>query len=330
MLSQNKKYIEAYNLLDWHKEGFTGKGIRIAVFDETPFIRENMKSYCSIPFSTSATSPTHATNVASVIHEFAPDAEIFMLELATTNDSKLRNAKWIADPANKIDLISCSYLDIGLETEQYWQIIKNSGLPFFSAIGNANKERKTGERCSPPCFDWTFAIGGVSSATGKKVSYSNYGTALTCMAYADPYVQSDNGNIFSVSGTSFCQPQVAGVIGCVIQALKAHNIKITREYLYEFMNKYSNDIYTSGKDNMSGFGIIRLPNIEIFLEDGDNLEIILTVGSNIAIVDGVEVDMKAQLENINGSILAPVRFIGEHAGFKVTWDNINKKATLKK
>ena len=60
------------------------------------------------------------------------------------------------------------------------------------------------------------------------------------------------------------------------------------------------------------------------------MKIIMTVGSRTALVDGKPVAIPAALTNIDGNILAPVRFIGEQAGFKVTWDNVAKVATLEK
>lgn len=328
VLNENKEVAEKYNLLQWHERGYTGRNIRVALFDETPFMRENMKGYCSIPFPTGATSPTHATNVAAVLHEFAPDAEILMLELATTNDIKLRNAKWIADPANRIDLISCSYLDIGFESEEYWQVIKNSGIPFFAAAGNGNKERSKGERCSPPCFDWTFAIGGINDTTGQKVSYSNYGDMLTCMTYAAPYIQNDAGDIFPISGTSFCQPQACAIIACLLQAAKDMGIAYTRESLLEFIAANCKDYYEPGKDDMSGYGLLVLPDVDKYLEDNAMKIIEMWIGNKTALVDGEPSVMSVPPKIENGSTLIPIRFVSEALGCKVEYSGIEKKITI--
>ena len=132
MLNQNKPYAQAYNLISWHDKGYTGRNIRIALFDEGAFLRDGMESYCKIPFPTEDTKPTHSTNVAAVLHEFAPDAEILMLPLLGSNDAeRLTYANWIVDPANKIDLISCSCIVAGSDAAEYWRVLENSGIPML-------------------------------------------------------------------------------------------------------------------------------------------------------------------------------------------------------
>ncbi|MDF2877096.1 MAG: hypothetical protein K0S30_192 [Clostridia bacterium] len=51
----------------------------------------------------------------------------------------------------------------------------------------------------------------------------------------------------------------------------------------------------------------------------------LTVGSSRATVNTTEKILSSVPQNINGSIMVPLRFISEAAGYAVKWDSTNKK-----
>jgi len=257
MLNENKEVAEKYNLLQWHEKGYTGKGIRIALFDQGAYIRENMKSYCTCPFNERDSAPTHGSNVAAVIHEFAPEAQIFILRFLNASlEEQIRNAKWIADPANKIDLISCScIMGTDKDTENHWKVLKDSGIPTFCAAGNGGDEKDKNDVYAPASYDWTYAIGGIAEALEAKVCYSNYGDFLTCMTYASPYIQNETGRIYAVSGTSFCQPQACALAAIFLQVGKQYGIKHTRDSLLKLIAANCKDSYDAGNDIMSGYGL---------------------------------------------------------------------------
>ncbi|HIE59320.1 MAG TPA: hypothetical protein EYP82_05200 [Hydrogenothermaceae bacterium] len=53
---------------------------------------------------------------------------------------------------------------------------------------------------------------------------------------------------------------------------------------------------------------------------GEDTEIILTIDSNIALVDGVPVSMDSKAIIVNGRTFVPLRFVAEAMGFEVQWD----------
>ncbi|MCT4509598.1 MAG: stalk domain-containing protein [Tepidibacter sp.] len=54
-------------------------------------------------------------------------------------------------------------------------------------------------------------------------------------------------------------------------------------------------------------------------KDGKN--IVLKIDSNVAIVDGKEVELDSKAEIMNGRTVIPVRFVAENLGLKVKWDS---------
>ncbi len=57
-------------------------------------------------------------------------------------------------------------------------------------------------------------------------------------------------------------------------------------------------------------------------------QIILTLGNNVAFIDGKPTTLEAAPATIKGRTMVPLRFIGEAFGAKVDWDNATKSATL--
>lgn len=61
-------------------------------------------------------------------------------------------------------------------------------------------------------------------------------------------------------------------------------------------------------------------------------KIIIKIGSNVAVVDGVEVllDTPAFIEPSTGRTLVPLRFMAEHFGYFVEWSEISQTVTMTK
>ena len=57
-------------------------------------------------------------------------------------------------------------------------------------------------------------------------------------------------------------------------------------------------------------------------------EIVVTVGSETAYVDGAEVELDAPALEMDGRTMVPLRFLGESFGIKVQWDDEAKTAVL--
>lgn len=256
VIQANEQRFNKCGLLKWHEAGYKGAGIRIAVFDERPYITADMESYAQIPQGVKADSPSHATRVAKCLHEAAPAAQIFMLS-ACTEDSAA-NVDWII--ANNIDLISCSYIPpFADENRRPYKELKDSGIPFIISSGNEGQEGLA----TLPAFSWTVAV-GAAEYNDTKTSYTNYGAALDCLAYI-PYIELD-GNIFAPSGTSFAQPMAAGMVACYMGATGRRG----RAAVADFIVHNCRDIYEQGKDKMSGYGVLTMPD-ELPQQGGNNM-----------------------------------------------------------
>jgi hypothetical protein len=89
----------------WHAQGLTGAGVKIGVidyFDKTQFDQAfalgevpqpagtgcwNNLTACTM-WSTGSAAPSHGVAVAEVLHDMAPDAQLFLASVTTTGDAK--------------------------------------------------------------------------------------------------------------------------------------------------------------------------------------------------------------------------------------------------
>lgn len=60
----------------------------------------------------------------------------------------------------------------------------------------------------------------------------------------------------------------------------------------------------------------------------DGFEIAFTIGSNIARVNGVEIEMDVSPEQVNWRTLIPLRFLSENLGYTVNWNETNRTAEI--
>ncbi|NPA94590.1 MAG: S8 family serine peptidase [Thermodesulfobacteria bacterium] len=145
----------------FHERGITGKGVKVGIIDlgffgysmltgtELPedVTKENFRhdlcgfSYCP--------SQTHGTAVAEVIHDMAPDAQLYLAAVSTT-DEFLDAIEWMEEQG--VDIVNCSlgYELCGPINGQGW-CSKRAGemrlrniLPVF-AIGNSGLSHWAGE-----------------------------------------------------------------------------------------------------------------------------------------------------------------------------------------
>lgn len=216
----NKDLLNKCGLLDWHKALFTGEGIRVAVFDDRPYLTDDMLCFAQTPFpADNANEVTHNTKVAKCLHEAAPNAQIFCLA-ANFGDIE-RNAKWITE--NNIDIISTSYSPFVVDDEKgVYKILKDSRIPVFASAGNDGKA----ELDPVAALSWTVAVGAAAD-------YSNSGESLDCFSYI-PAIEVE-GRTFTPTGTSFAQPFAAGMLACYMQYANNNNLVVDRQEIKAFI-----------------------------------------------------------------------------------------------
>lgn len=164
---------------------------------------------------------------------------------------------------NKIDIVSSSIG--GVNHPNILELIKKAkdqGTVFFNAIGNSGKEStdtfvNTGE------FIDVGAVG--YSDKYKEVDrhlYSSTGDKLEIMSFVlDIRDAEDEDRVFSITGTSFSTPFLAGIIGLLKSYLKEKNKMIYQNEVLELIKQYSMDLGEKGKDELSGYGLFILPQI---------------------------------------------------------------------
>lgn len=77
-----------------------------------------------------------------------------------------------------------------------------------------------------------------------------------------------------------------------------------------------------------GFQVDWDPNSRKVTVQQDGKSVLLAVGSNTAQADGVTLALNAAPKQSNGTVLVPIRFVGEQFGLKVGWDNGDKTVYL--
>lgn len=333
MIEENIPKFEKTNILKWQVAGYTGKGINIAVYDSQPAIYDFMEEYASIPCDEYIDRDTdkrklrqdgHCMSVAKVIHEVAPDAKIFLLD--GMKDENANNAKWIVDPANGIDLIACSHgSSIGAgkdgENDQRWKTIKASGIPMFCASGNQG----TTPPHNPARYGWTIGVGAALSSLDQPDANSNYGEGLDCLAYTLVFMPTSDGRVIPFGGTSCSAPFACGLFALYAQWMKEQKKAITVEAVKRFIMDYAQDMKETGWDETTGYGLISLPEEVPEVED---MKIVLTIDSDIAVVDGREVQMLAAPLVRDGRTYLPVRDVGNLLGCRVDWVGETKQVII--
>ena len=117
MIEENRAEFEKAGILKWHEAGFKGQGIRIAVLDSQPSMPDYMAETGKYhdPLNQSVEKPAdsgHCAYVARVIHEVAPEAEIYMFYASD-------GIKYIKEHPGELDIANLSrsiikYPDLGI------------------------------------------------------------------------------------------------------------------------------------------------------------------------------------------------------------------------
>ena len=340
MITNNNEFFAKTNIDKWHAAGWTGKGMRVAVWDGKPMIYSFMDGYASIPCDEVFRDPTaaemkannltgHGTQVARVLHEVAPDAEIFMLWATNASPTTLiRNAQWIVD--NNIDVVvsACSGMSTGASDLTASQLIIDAKIPWFTAAGNYGvKAFDVGQ------FGKNFGSLSIGSAyinTDTRAADSSVGEHLTCLAYERVYYQATADTISAFDGTSCAAPFAAGMGVLYGQYIKQVFSEYEQDEALEWIKMCCYDKGEPGWDKMTGYGLLHLPAAVPPKNKEVDMEIEMTIGSNVATKNGEPVQLLAAPFVKDGRTYLPVRDIGNLFGCRVDYDNKTKKITITK
>jgi len=230
-----------------HAQGLDGSGIKIAIIDgpvdtsvpELRGVKVITKSFCTTKFVPSSVS--HATAIASILaspyYGWAPKATILNYTIKSTKDQQgdcipayfgddlgfLINQA-LNDGADVISISLQLELGLAVSTTAPYALVRaaNLGVPVVVGAANDNKPINSSDLAAANTVITVGAIDG----TGKKASYSNYGTGLDLMAYGGPPMiirDPDKAGQLTVihkqatGGTSMATPMVAGALALAKQ-----------------------------------------------------------------------------------------------------------------
>lgn len=160
----------------------------------------------------------------------------------------------------KPDIVNMSLGGKSPQSKIFHDLLKelyNLNIPVVCAMGNY------GENYS--CFpaDYPETIGVTSYRKDRNIS--NFSSRSTNADFALPgenILTTNLNNQYSiVNGTSFAAPFLSGLIGIILAEAKKKNIKYTIPELKEILIKSCEDYGPPGKDNLFGYGIIKVENL---------------------------------------------------------------------
>lgn len=267
----NKKEFDLSGITTWHKAGYTGKNIRIANLEGTDpslwFFNGKIKD----PFNNASGVGRnyHGHQTADILHQVAPEAEIYILSNSGRYGSKTAEGKFIEESipfmeSEQIHLVNASLG--GVDNPVLNERIKEAqehGVTFITSAGN---EADSGVGGYARSGVW-IAVGAVHlSGKGEilHAGYSSIGEAVDFTQFSGLYVHDARkgyeGRVFPVQGTSFSSPMLCGMLALMQQLfLEKTGRTLYQDELYEFMKDYSIDLWEPGHDTKSGYGLFLLP-----------------------------------------------------------------------
>lgn len=302
--------LDFLGITKWHKAGYTGKGIKILSHER---VCENKHPDVISPEGFTKKSG-HGDEVMLHLKLVAPDAEFIAYPFHGTfggNTYECECAEYIKE--NKVHIFTTSNLSAFTNQgkDMAMQDCIDKGCIFFSAGGNDGNKGVHGESKS----EKYFAIGGVKpkyNTNGyyewnnlKKTSYSSVGKELDYVTIAE---------IMGVSGTSFCSPVFAAMIGLVQQFfIEKTGRRLTRNEMEKFIHDNLTDTHEEGFDIQTGHGLLILPepssiNVSDYVSDNTYIDY-----SGFPIILEEEEEMKIQQ-----MLLTPSKFTRPQTKIKPT------------
>ena len=340
-IKENLKEFEICNITKWHGMGYTGKGIKVAEIEscipDLWFFHGMLKD----PFDIGRNSKlnSHGQKVLDVIHQVAPDCELFMLPrylkiqgLNISGDFIDKTLKFATE--ENIHIINASLG--GTNNKKLNEKItetQKQGTVFVTSSGNDGKRGLGGYAKSNV---W-ISVGAVhlNDRTGNitYAKYSSIGKDLDFTSFSNLHVYNaeSRDRTIAMQGTSFSSPLLSGMLALVQQFFKEKiGRTLYQSEIYRFIQANCIDLGEAGFDEYNGHGLFVLPDpSDINVNDYINTEIKMTIGSDKYYVNGIEKKMDTKPIISNDRAMIPVRFIAEELNMKVEWDESTKTVILR-
>jgi len=256
MIEQNKAEFDKSNITYWRDKGYTGKGVNIVILDDNglSYPRDNIIEPL-IHLDRSIYDYNHKTRVTAMTREVLSNTNIYAFNWFA--DYKDEIIDWIKANKDMIDFINCSFNATQFSANKLMQL-KDLDIPIFAGVGNDGKpySNLTSE------LEFVFGIGMWGEAQDRKAVGSNYGLNLDFMAYTGIYYHnSDNTRVVQFYGTSCSSPYAMACAGYYAEWFRTqYNRPMNTQECFEFLLENVDDKDEIGRDDNSGYGLIKLPD----------------------------------------------------------------------
>lgn len=231
------------NIKEFHKEGITGKGMKVAILDTGIQKHENLKivdgvnAYDSNEPWNENLANAHGTRVAGIINAqgkdnevlgIAPDAEMYCVRIdngngalnTTTWSSQIAGIAWAVEKG--VDAINCSFssrID-SKARKKIFQIASYKGIAIFCSAGNTQPTNDTTTNTAryPAKYPFTIANANINpdksryptSCIGQGINFSNGGVRAYSTTTDRNFSGTSNKHVVG-TGTSFASPATLGI-----------------------------------------------------------------------------------------------------------------------
>lgn len=249
----NIKALNAQMRKDYHDAGYTGNNIIFAVLDTgvEPVGRLRGKV---IQRMGNEPRTDHGTFTASVVNEYCPDAEIwsYRCDYPVNIIEALHDVVERAKATDKRVIVNISLETDNANIKDAVDACVAAGVPLVCAAGNDGEEILNRY---PTCFESPITVAALQP-DGSHAYFSTWHGEVDFADFGQWVDGLDvNGNTVTKSGTSFASPQVAGKIGLLLSA----HPNMTEPEVYEALKGMAVDLDRKGRDPMTGYGFVQLP-----------------------------------------------------------------------
>ena len=115
--------LPAANVPEWHADGFTGNGVKVGVIDIEMYGWDDLLGselppsdrvhYQSFGGGSSSPGEVHGTAVAEIVHDMAPDAELYLAEIGGTTSNFTSAVQWMLSSGVRVVAMSITYFGVG-------------------------------------------------------------------------------------------------------------------------------------------------------------------------------------------------------------------------
>lgn len=217
-------------------EGYTGKGIKVAVLDSGVASHSDLPSVKSLNDTGSSDAVGHGTHVAGIIGAsangklgvgVAPEAELYSYNLGgiTTKDivegiyaAAGKSAQAGGTESAPVDVINMSIGGLGWSDLEITAIEYAYGksVAIFASAGNDGGQTYS----YPACYDHVISV-AATDKNNERASFSSYCNMVDLSAPGVDIWSADNGNpdgYVSMQGTSMACPVAAGEAAVILSA----------------------------------------------------------------------------------------------------------------